>query len=514
MRKLIIAALMVCFCLPAATAGAQTIVFVPFDNRPVSLDYVVDTATAAGVEIVTPPAELLGSRTEPGNPDALWAWLADNIRTADAAVVSSDAMLYGSLVASRRHQLPEEVIKERLDRFYALKLANPGTRLYVFGTIMRTPQASAGGVEPDYYEEHGPRIFRLTALQDKAETAGLSRGEEAELSALRRDLPAAVLTDWFARRDKNFAANVRLVEYARNGIFAFFLLGRDDCSPFSQSHMESRMMAAESAGLPASKFATFPGADQLGMLMMVRATNNAAVRIPLVRVFYARGAGPDTVPSYEDVPIGLTVNEHVVAAGGLLLTGSGPDLVLAVNTPEDGVTHEANSAGNRGRVTAAAYVFAGEVAAWVARGERVAVADVAYANGADNALMTELARRGLLFKLDAYSGWNTASNTLGYAIGQGLLAPRMTAAAKDRLLAVRLLDDWAYQANVRGALGREVLYPAGGNWFYLDGLAPRLTAEANRRLKAFAAARFPSYPADRLKVGFPWNRMFEVDIDL
>lgn len=514
MRKLIFAVMIAGLCLTTLPAAAQTIVFVPFDNRPVSLDYVADTAKAAGLEIVTPPAALLGSRTGPGNPDALWAWLADNIRTADAAVVSSDAMLYGSLVASRRHHLPEAVIAERLDRFYALKLANPGTRLYVFGTIMRTPQASAGGVEPDYYEVHGPRIFRLTALQDKAETAGLTRGEEAELNALRRALPEEVLADWFERRDKNFAANVRLVEYVRNGIFAYFLLGRDDCSPFSQSHMESRMIAAETEGLPASKFATFPGADQLGMLMMVRAANNAAVRIPLVRVYYAPGAGPDTVPSYEDVPIGRTVNEHVVAAGGLLLTGTRPDLVLAVNTPEDGVTHEANSPANRGRVTAAAYVFAGEVAASVARGEPVAVGDVAYANGADNALMTELARRGLLFRLDAYSGWNTASNTLGYAIGQGLLAPRMTAAAKDRLLATRLLDDWAYQANVRGALGREVLYPAGGNWFYLNELAPRLTAEANRRLKAFAAARFPAYPVDRLKVSFPWNRMFEVDIEL
>ncbi|MDT8902866.1 DUF4127 family protein [Anaeroselena agilis] len=514
MRGLIIALMIAGLWLTPLSAAAQTIVFVPFDNRPVSLDYVVDTGKAAGLEIVTPPAALLGSRTEPGKPEALWAWLADNVRTADAAVVSSDALLYGSLVASRRHDLPEEVIKERLDRFYALKLANPGTRLYVFGTIMRTPHMSAGGVEPDYYEVHGPNIFRLTALQDKAETDGLTRGEEAELKALRAALPEAVLTDWFARRDKNFAANVRLVEYARNGIFAYFLLGRDDCSPFSQSHLESRLIAAETEGLPASKYATFPGADQLGMLMMVRAANNAAVRIPLVRVFYAPGAGPETVPSYEDVPIGRTVNDHVVAAGGLLLTGTGPDLTLAVNTPENGVTREANSAANRGRVTAAAYVFAGEVADALAGGEPVAVGDVAYANGADNALMAEFVRRGLFFRLAAYSGWNTASNTLGYAIGQGLLAPRMSAAAKDRLLATRLLDDWAYQSNVRGALGKEVLYPAGGNWFYLNALEPRLTAEADRRLKAFAAANFPGYPVDRLKVRFPWNRMFEVDIEL
>jgi hypothetical protein len=514
MRKFVVAVVVAVFCLAGGPAAAQTIVYVPFDNRPVSLDYVVDTAKAAGLEIVTPPAELLGSRTRPGNPEALWGWLMENCRTADAVVASSDALLYGSLVESRRHNLAEDVIAERLARFLSLKMANPGARLYVFGTIMRSPQASFGGVEPDYYEVYGPKIFRLTALRDKAETAGLSHGEEAELKGLAAAIPEAVLDDWFERRNKNFAANVGLVDYVKDGTFAFFLLGRDDCSPFSQSHMESRQMAAETAGLPASKYASFPGADQLGMLMVVRAANNAVVRMPLVRVFYAPGAGPETVPSYEDVPLGRTVNEHVLAAGGLLLTGTRPDLVLAVNTPEDGVTHEAGVAANRSRMTAAAFVFAGEVEASVARGEPVAVGDVAYANGADNALMTELARRKLLFRLAAYSGWNTASNTLGYVIGQGLLAPRMTAAAKDRLLATRLLDDWAYQANVRGALGREVLYPAGGNWFYLNDMAPRLTMEVNQRLRAFAAKNFPAYPLDRFKAGFPWNRMFEVDINL
>jgi hypothetical protein len=165
-------------------------------------------------------------------------------------------------------------------------------------------------------------------------------------------------------------------------------------------------------------------------------------------------------------------------------------------------------------MTAAAYIFAGEVEASIARGEPVAVGDVAYANGADNALMTELARRKLLFRLAAYSGWNTASNTLGYAIGQGLLAPRMTTAAKDRLVATRLLDDWAYQANVRGAVGQEVLFPAGGSWFYLNELGPRMTAETERRLQAFAAANFPDYRLDRMQVSFPWNRMFEVDVNL
>lgn len=514
MKKAVLLAVVLALCLGTVPATAQTIVYIPFDNRPVSLDYVVETARAAGIEVVTPPPELLGDRTRPGNAKELWAWLGEHGRTADAVVASSDALLYGSLVASRTHTLPVSEIEDRLLRFARLKAANPGMRLYVFGTIMRTPRASAGGVEPPYYEEYGPSIFRITALRDKAETNGLTHAEENELRALTAAVPAEALTDWYERREKNFAANVRLVEMARNGTLSYLLLGRDDCSPLSQTHMESRHIAAAAAGLPASRYASFPGADQLEMLMLTRAVNDAAVRIPLVRAFYAPGAGPETVASYEDVAVGKTVTEHVVAAGGIMLGGTKPDLVLAVNTPEHGVTLEAGDPHNRGVASAATLAFVAEVARNVRDGAQVAVGDIAFANGADNALMAELAKRNLLFRLAAYSGWNTASNTLGYAISQGLLAPRMAPATKDRLLAARLLDDWAYQANVRWALNREVLEPAGGDWYRLDGLAPRLAAEANRRLRAFAAANFPAAPLNRLRVSFPWNRMFEVKIEL
>lgn len=500
--------------LAASSVSAQTIVYIPIDDRPVNLQYVVDTAKAAGVDIVTPPADLLGSRTRPGDPDGLWSWLFDQAGTADGVAVAADSLLYGSLVASRTHQMPSDAIEARLANFAKLKADNPSLRLYVYSTIMRTPHYSAGGVEPPYYDTYGPSIFRITALRDLAEMCGLSRQQESELQSLLAEVPSAVLADWYDRREKNYAANECLVEYVKNGTFAYLLLGRDDCSPQSQSHMESRHLAAATAGLPPSKYVSFPGADQLGMLMVTRAINNAVVRMPVTRVFYSPGVGPETVASYEDVAVGRTVSGHIVAAGGLPLQSARADLVLAVNTPLDGVTHEAGSPLNSDKPTAATIALTAAVARELAAGQRLAVADISFANGADNALMAELSRRDLLFKLTAYSGWNTASNTIGFVIGQAMLSEGMPTAAKDRLLAVRFFDDWAYQANVRAAVGNEVLYPAGGSWFYLNDLAPLLTTETDKRLRAFAAANFPAYPLDSFKVSFPWNRMFEVKIDL
>ena len=512
MKKIFLALLLA--AMLASPAAAQTILYIPADNRPVSFGDVVDTARATGVDILVPPEAALGNRTEPGDPDKLWAWLTDHSSEADAIVVSGDSLLYGSLVASRTHHIPQAVLQERLASFAALKDRNPALRIYVYNTIMRTPQFSAGGVEPPYYETYGPSIFRLTALQDKQELQPLSRTEAADLEKLQTTLPAEALSDWFDRRSKNYSANSRLIGYVKEGLVDYLILGRDDCSPYSQSHKESRHLNREAAGLSASRYASFPGADQLGMVLLTRAINDYTFRVPIVRVFYTPGAGGQTVPTYEDVPFEQTIVAHLAAAGGIPLATAKPDIYLAVNTPENGITREANTPANQPLPGKALLAFVDMVEQKLAAGERVTIADIAFANGADNALMNELARRGLLYKLDAYSGWNTASNTLGYAIGQGMLAKTMSPEAKNKLLTVRFLDDWAYQSNIRQEVAAQILYPQGGSYFRLDGLSQQLTNETQRRIEQFADTHLTAYRPSSLRVSFPWNRMFEVKVEV
>ena len=63
--------------------------------------------------------------------------------------------------------------------------------------------------------------------------------------------------------------------------------------------------------------------------------------------------------------------------------------------------------------------------------------------------MNEFANRGNLEKLTAYNGWNTADNTIGFAIAQGILAPQISAEDNALLMRLRLVDDWFYQSNAR-----------------------------------------------------------------
>ena len=125
----------------------------------------------------------------------------------------------------------------------------------------------------------------------------------------------------------------------------------------------------------------------------------------------------------------------------------------------------------------------------------MSVADIKYANGADNALMNILEQKNLLFRLKAYSGWNTATNSTGFALGTGMLARKMTNAAKNHLLTVRYLDDWAYQANVRAQVGTEfrqlqVLLQSGGQACFCGKMQHRAYAELCQKAYAQYFCRF------------------------
>jgi len=84
---------------------------------------------------------------------------------------------------------------------------------------------------------------------------------------------------------------------------------------------------------------------------------------------------------------------------------------LAVNTPQDGKTGEANFPGNTATSNPAVVIWrSGWKKFWLPAIKLQW--EISRMQRSGNALMAELSARHLLEKLDAYSGWNTAGNTL------------------------------------------------------------------------------------------------------
>ena len=498
----------------------EKIVFVPHDGRPISSKQTADVVQRVGYDVVVPPPELLGSREDWGHPDELWTWLDENLAqpSVKAAVISSDAMIYGSLVGSRKHDYTRSQVLARAARFDELQRTHRKIPLYVFGSIMRTPRTgeASGHEEPEYYRRYGADIFRYTVLRDKEEVEGLTRRERKEYDFLGRLIPQEALADWMGRREKNYAVNEYLIDLLRKrDTFRYLTLGRDDNAPFSQTHLESRHLTEAGADLGKTRFQTMAGIDEIALLMLTRAVNEQKHEVPFVFARYNWGRGADTVPAYSDEKIGTSVGDAVLAAGGMMVRApEKADVVLMVNTNPDGRTYEANAVLNDGTPREGTTYFADIVADYVAKGYPVSVADIAFANGADNALMAELQRRGLLYKIQAYAGWNTPTNSSGFGLGEGMLVRHMDGDSIDHLLTTRYLDDWAYQANVRNVIARQLTWLRGDGFYgslgtKIDAVSMRSSHMMNRFIEENLP---PLAEVDSVVVTFPWNRMFESDI--
>ena len=532
MRFVVFLLILGLFCLfptSCSAANKEKIIFIPHDARPICFQQTAEVVEQLGYEVLTPPEEFFGGKEDyMGQPEELWKWLESNVKSAKVAVIAADSLFYGGLIPSRKHEISQSVIDSRLERFKALHTKNPKMKIYVFTSLMRTPQQGVAGFteEPDYYVTYGSKIFNLTALMDKSDLAYLSASEQQELSALKSSIPNDVLNDWFSRREKNLTVTKQFIDLLDQNFISYLIVGRDDNSPLCQTHKENRELKtyAEKYNLPKTKFQSLAGIDEFGLLLLTRAVNDLRGEIPTVSVKFNKGKGAKTVPDFSDEEIGNSIENAAAIAGGKLIDEPNKaDFVLLVNTDPNGKTYQAHNALpdveiklDQKKLDKNAENFAELVYECVEAGYPVGIADITFANGSDNALMENLYNKGLLFKLQAYSGWNTATNSTGFVLGTGILAKNMSNSSKDKLLIRRYLDDWAYQANVRTIIGEQLFNSREGASIYYN-LGNQTQAVADRvtwLMREFAAKNLPPFEyLKKFDVTLPWNRMFECNID-
>ena len=486
--------------------------FIPLDNRPVCYSYPVKVMEAAGYKVYTPPEKLLATRTTPADTEKLWKWLESRAEKVDAAVISTDALIYGGLVASRTHLMSLSELEAKVKRLQNLRM-DKDTRLYGFSTLMRTPRESYGNVEPAYYSNVGPAIYRYSQLSDKSDLHAETLLEDFEVGAFERNLAKDHLKDWLDRRNKNMEINHQLAMLTRVGRFDYFAIGKDDNAPLSHTHMEARKISLKNAYLSDESFQILPGVDQLGLLLLTRAANALSGRSPKVYPMYVEGVGPKTIPQYSDLPLAKSVPEQVAAAGGkIVYSPEEADVVLAINTPADGTMYDSTSLSNQYYASPANKRYIANLGKMLERGMNISLADVAFSNGGDNGFMNEMSLRGYTDRLSAYNGWNTADNTMGFAIAQGMLAPQIDKENRLMLMRERIIDDWYYQSNARRIITDELEKNKRTAYKYtLNEMMPGIKKQALDIISRLAA-NYDITAGTRFDLVFPWNRLFEVDI--
>jgi len=499
------------------------IAFLPLDERPVTRDAFLTLAAIAGAETVTPPREQLGSLKRPADVEAMWAWLEGPGADSELVIASAELPVYGGLVPSRVGREPLDRCLALAARWAEVRRAAPRRRVYLSASNLRLPNSADATEEPDYWVEYGPQIFALSFHEDRYEATGDPASRERAAAAAAA-VPAGVLADARWRRERNLAVLLRLVDLAGAEVFDGLLIGQDDAAEYGWTRRDLRAVAAavEARGAASRAWVTY-GTDELTARLLARAVVSGRRDHPAVQVMYSAPAHRGVIPRYEGQALDLTVTSHIVTAGCRRVEAS-PDLALFVhNSPGD----QLEAPEQQPYPPAELDGFWAALAGVAASGVPCALADVRYSNGADRTLVARLLAAPRASGVSAYGGWNTMSNALGMALAQVLVSTRPAgggtgAAASERanreFTVLRLLDDWGYQANVRQRLAREVLphYPGAGSSDI--GPAYGACAEAARRWLQETcvppvAASF-GVPIEVGPVGFPWNRLFHVALDL
>lgn len=538
------------------------ILCLPLDDRPVNYDYPAMLGKIAGVQVSLPPREWLGNPWRAARRERLADWLRAAAAGAQALIVAAETLAYGGLIPSRTSPDSFEQAAGRLELLRELKAANPQRPLYVSSVIQRISRADSAEEERPYWAEYGSRMFRLSCLEHKSALGEASQQELDEREALRAAIPGRVYADYAAIRARNHRINRHLLELARERVLDYLLLPQDDTAAYGWNIAEARALQAliRRQGLT-ERAITYPGADEIGCLMLARALSFPAFS-PRVYPRFSSSVAPGLVTAYEDRPMLELLKAHLAPLGGTLaLSPQEADFLLFINAPALGQgVGEYQWAAQFGKEELAARLpshlrdyldklfvdehfkatrremhsplrspeeFVRAVGAALKSGKNVAVADVAFVNGADLILGAQL--KPLIPGLAAYAGWNTAGNTLGTALAQAViysLAQRAGPSGEQmqaqlEFLFLRFLDDYYYQAIVRsqsmledlprfGLPPGEERLPEGEAAAQIEErVAARLTVQARRLEETFQASGLAAGVRVE-QIHLPWQRLFEI----
>lgn len=495
----------------------KRVLLLPCDTRPPTLELPHQLAKVAGIQLISPPPEILNKLNEPGDTAAIAEWLRKNAIAADVAIITLETLTLGGMIPARRVSDSLEVALKRLELLPELKRRNPLLRILAYGVIVRVAHDNDPLEEKPYYGEWGTGLRRVSEWMDRVE-----RGEDAmELDRARLSVPQDVLEDWLATRERNHAIHQAAIDLLEQGVLEHLCLTLDDTTPYGLAARDRRRLEAhiDELGLW-SEADIYPGADEVAAVLLARALVNNSGRKPKVYVRYPSGQAPQAGMLYEDRPLGELVKAHLRAAG--CVPASSPeeaDLVLAVNAP---ATRQAHRQPDYETVDTAGRnlpEFIDRIVGDVVDGRLVAIADVAYANGAENRFTSLLLGAVNPATLAGYAAWNTAGNTLGSALAAGVCAlygddPIAIAEANFS----RLVDDWLYQSRVRAEVREAMTHELGyiPNPFDLGDLKYGAELHINQRLTPLAQELWqkhfaPSLPGIKLEWSRPrlaWPRLF------
>lgn len=502
-----------------------TVILLPLDSRPPCTQFVEQLAHIAGIKLLTPPPELLDDYQTPANKPELRLWLSQISKQADAAIISTDMLIHGGLVASRLSSGTANDYEATVKLLTAIHQENPRLRMYVFNIIPRLLIADS--------QENA--AFQASMLKYSMLKDQISIFENVQdikkLAVLEEKIPAKIITHYMSMYEQNTQLNLTLMDMVQQGILSGLIIGQDDGQPFGIPNMKKQQLQHQLMQTPALADKVFitRGTDEVALTILGHLITKSSQVRPRIFVTYSTMDGPQITMPFMPNTVATTVEEKINIAGGLQVDQADQaDFILYVHigTPK-----------NKSILKPAAQ----NIQSLLDQGYKIALVDLTASFDYTETLLPVLISENVdITKLISYAGWNTTSNSIGTAITQGCIfktaftsrsnTPELLALYQENLefLTARFLDDLYYQKEINPSINKQLqrshsnpyhldsryyqtnykiqkLMYSKARWLLREGLYNHpITIETNQGLQKIVITDL------KVQTYLPWQRTFEI----
>lgn len=477
---------------------------IPIDDRPCHTDF-LKKALKNYNEIILeyPPFDCLGHFEKKGNIDKLKNFLVENALKWDYLILSLDALCYGGLVQARKYTKEEnlEVYSDRLSIIKEIKKINPSIKVYAYSVIIRlTTTVSSSENLQDWNN-----IFDYSREKFMVEQG---MGNKKQLKTIQDSINPNVLKTFLAARKRNHVVNMISVDYLSLGLIDHLSIIQEDATEYGMHLIEQKEIESKIASLNLKGETIIKnGTDEMVCVLAARILSEL---YGVTKVFLNLQDVPTNfISKYEDKTLLFNIiNIFEEAKIEIVDQEIDSEVNCFIFPPNPGyhldLAFEVVEQKDLSLLPRVAIDQSEKTKPFI-------ILDLQHVNGGVIEDLQEFMIKNSFSKqkLCGYNSWNTASNSIGTATLDCLIANH----GKTNSVYVndRILDDAVFQGNVRSRMNA-ILNEKDIDIWNFNKDKQRIDKKLNELMRLQVNDNNVLSIDSNKEFTFPWNRTFEIRI--